>query len=108
MSNSSVERKRDHRREIISLLQIFGDSHLQKKAPFDLPEEEVRRRLRNRREQENRADDSEETQSKRIQVYEEQTRPLVAYYRNLGLLKSLDASGSVDEVHTALMETLAG
>jgi len=45
-----------------------------------------------------RPDDREEVIGPRLQAYEKQTAPLVAYYGRLGLLHVIDASKSVDEV----------
>jgi adenylate kinase len=45
-----------------------------------------------------REDDLAETVAKRLTVYDEQTRPLVDYYRRAGKLKAIDALRSVDEV----------
>lgn len=53
-----------------------------------------------------RDDDNEETIRNRLQVYEEQTAPLVDYYRERGLLETVDAEGAVDEVQLRLRKTL--
>lgn len=53
-----------------------------------------------------RSDDRRETVEARLKVYEEQTAPLIAYYRGLGLLADLDGAGSVDAVHNRLMALL--
>ena len=45
-----------------------------------------------------RPDDNEETIARRLEVYEAQTRPLAAYYRKRGLLKTIDANGTPEEV----------
>lgn len=45
-----------------------------------------------------RPDDREEIVAPRLNAYEKQTAPLVAYYRRLGLLHEVDAAKSVDEV----------
>jgi adenylate kinase len=45
-----------------------------------------------------RDDDRPETVAKRLDVYEEQTRPLVEYYRNEGKLVEVDALQSVSRV----------
>ncbi len=45
-----------------------------------------------------RPDDNEETIARRLEVYEAQTRPLAAYYRTRGLLKTIDANGTPEEV----------
>lgn len=45
-----------------------------------------------------RSDDREEAVRTRFRVYQEQTHPLVAHYRALGLLRSVDARGPMEEV----------
>jgi adenylate kinase len=52
-----------------------------------------------------RADDEESTVRRRLEVYEQQTRPLADYYSAQGLLRTIDANASVDEV-TARLTTL--
>jgi adenylate kinase len=54
-----------------------------------------------------RPDDNEETVVQRLKVYEEQTRPLVDYYRARGLLKTLNAMGDVDAITALLVDALA-
>jgi adenylate kinase len=50
-----------------------------------------------------RADDTEETVQRRLQVYREQTEPLIGYYRRNGVpLHTIDGTKPVDEVFTAL------
>jgi adenylate kinase len=46
-----------------------------------------------------RADDNEETIRNRLQVYERQTAPLIAYYTKRGLLKTIAATGEVDAIY---------
>ena len=45
-----------------------------------------------------RPDDKEETVAERLRVYDEQTKPLVSFYRDKGILRSIDAEGELDEV----------
>ncbi|MEB3322758.1 MAG: adenylate kinase [Synechococcaceae cyanobacterium] len=45
-----------------------------------------------------RADDNEEVIRHRLEVYRQQTAPLIAHYRELGLLRAIDASGAVETV----------
>ena len=45
-----------------------------------------------------RDDDQPETIRRRLEVYAEQTAPLIQYYRSSGLLVAIEAVGSVDEV----------
>jgi adenylate kinase len=53
-----------------------------------------------------REDDKEETIGKRLSVYREQTEPVVDYYRSRGLLKTVDADGSMEEVYERLVDVL--
>lgn len=53
-----------------------------------------------------REDDNEETIGSRLNVYRDQTEPVVNYYRKRGRLKTVDADGSIDEVYARLLEAL--
>jgi adenylate kinase len=54
-----------------------------------------------------RPDDNEATVAKRLKVYEEQTRPLIDFYRSKGLLRVIDAEGSIDDVTRLLTAALS-
>lgn len=54
-----------------------------------------------------REDDNEETISNRLDVYRENTEPLIAFYRERGKLKTVAADGTIDEVYERLTEALA-
>lgn len=45
-----------------------------------------------------RSDDSPEVVRRRLEVYEEQTRPVVEHYGRKGLLRRVDGTGGVEEV----------
>ena len=51
-----------------------------------------------------RPDDTPETQKRRIQVYFEQTAPLIDYYRQKGLLIEVDGRASIEEVEAVLLD----
>ncbi|PLY01131.1 MAG: adenylate kinase [Desulfuromonas sp.] len=53
-----------------------------------------------------RDDDQEETIRKRLDVYNEQTSPLIDYYAKAGLLKSLDGMQQIDKVQQQMLELL--
>ncbi|TCS79994.1 adenylate kinase [Pectinatus cerevisiiphilus] len=55
-----------------------------------------------------RADDSEETMKNRLAVYDEQTKPLIAYYKNAGLYKEIDGRQSMDKVYGDVVAVLRG
>ncbi|MGL6135202.1 MAG: adenylate kinase [Prochlorococcaceae cyanobacterium] len=45
-----------------------------------------------------RADDNEDVIRHRLEVYREQTAPLIHYYREQGLLKPVEAHGTVEQI----------
>jgi len=45
-----------------------------------------------------RDDDREETIKHRLEVYQQQTQPLISYYADEGILLGIDATGPVDDV----------
>jgi adenylate kinase len=104
---------------------LAGFSRVDKVVNFDIPDSAVLERLSGRRicrncginyhvifnkpKKENvcdacggevfvREDDREEAVQKRLQVYREQTAPLIEYYRTKGLLVDVDARPEVDRV----------
>jgi adenylate kinase len=53
-----------------------------------------------------RDDDNETTIRNRLQVYERQTAPLIEYYKSRRILRTVDATGDVEEVYGRLLEAL--
>lgn len=53
-----------------------------------------------------RADDNAETVRARLQAYEEQTAPIINYYREKGTLRVVDGMADIDDVTTQLKEIL--
>lgn len=53
-----------------------------------------------------RPDDTPETQKRRIQVYFEQTAPLIDYYRQKGLLVEVDGRPGIDQVQAELLSAI--
>ncbi|MFZ5908832.1 MAG: adenylate kinase [Chloroflexota bacterium] len=53
-----------------------------------------------------RDDDKAETVTRRIQVYLEQTAPLIAYYRQAGKLVEIDGTQPIEQVTDALVKAL--
>src|SRR2546421_5912731 len=97
---------------------------------FDVPQEEIVRRLSGRRSCSRcqtvyhiehdppkheggcakcggtpvqRADDKPDTVLARLRGFDQQTRPLVEYYQKRGLLQRVDATGSIDHVYARLL-----
>ncbi|NLM04239.1 MAG: adenylate kinase [Clostridiales bacterium] len=55
-----------------------------------------------------RADDTEETISKRIEVYLKDTKPLIKYYQDQDILVTIDGEKDIKEVSKAVVQTLGG
>ena len=64
-------------------------------------------RLLNRAQTEGRADDTEDVIRRRLEVYTEQTEPLIDVYRQRGLLIEVDGLGEVNEVTERIFSALA-
>jgi adenylate kinase len=54
-----------------------------------------------------RADDTEETIRRRLEVYHQQTEPLIDHYERAGLLRRFDGERDADEVHAHIRATVA-
>ena len=54
-----------------------------------------------------RPDDKEDVIGKRLEVYEESTKPLVEYYTKAGLLRVVDADAEMDTVFRAIQQAVA-
>ena len=52
------------------------------------------------------SDDNEETVKSRLDVYVEQTAPLVEYYEKRGVLVNIDGDGNIDDVFRTIVEKL--
>lgn len=55
-----------------------------------------------------RKDDQEETIRERLRVYHQQTAPLIAYYDDLELLRSVPGVGEIDEIFERICTVLEG
>jgi adenylate kinase len=55
-----------------------------------------------------RDDDSEETMRNRLDVYEKQTAPLIAYYAHELLLRTISGTGSIEDIQQNLLTGIAG
>ncbi|HEY6009618.1 MAG TPA: adenylate kinase [Geobacteraceae bacterium] len=53
-----------------------------------------------------RDDDKEATIRNRLKVYEDQTAPLIAYYKKAGLLRPIAGQGSIDDIFARITSVL--
>ncbi|MDH4128878.1 MAG: adenylate kinase [Spirochaetota bacterium] len=68
---------------------------------------ELLKRLLSRAVKEGRSDDNEKTINNRIKVYNEQTSPLIDYYRKKGILRDIDGMGSVEEITDRIVNAIS-
>lgn len=68
--------------------------------------DELVTRLLKRASEQGRADDTESVIRRRLEVYTEQTAPLVGLYEERGLLVRVDGLGAIDEVTERLLSAL--
>jgi adenylate kinase len=104
--------------EVLRAMMVEKKTPLNAVLEFSLPDDEIVGRLSSRRtcrdcgapsvgvdkcptcggEVYQREDDKAEVIKRRLEVYAEQTAPIITFYRNEGLLISISASGSVEEI----------
>ena len=76
---------------------------------LDVPENELMTRLVKRGKESGRSDDNEETIKKRLDVYHNQTAPLIEWYKNEGIHHHIDGLGELDRIFgdiSAVIDTL--
>ena len=76
---------------------------------LDVPEDELMTRLVKRGKESGRSDDNEETIKKRLNVYHNQTAPLIEWYKNEGFHHHIDGLGELDRIFgdiSAVIDTL--
>ena len=76
---------------------------------LDVPEDELMTRLVKRGKESGRSDDNEETIKKRLDVYHNQTAPLIEWYNNEGIHHHIDGLGELDRIFgdiSAVIDTL--
>jgi len=67
---------------------------------------ELLERLSKRSEVELRSDDSPETIAGRLEIYEQETSPLIAYYEKRGQLRRIDGMAPVETVSQRIIEAI--
>jgi len=73
---------------------------------LEVKREELLKRLLKRAETEDRSDDNMETIQKRLEVYEEQTLPVIDFYRKKRLYKPIKGVGEVNDIFDRISDIL--
>jgi adenylate kinase len=91
------------RQQALELDRILGERPLDIVIDLDVPSDVVVERMRSR----GREDDTEESIRRRLALYESETKPLVEFYRERGLLTTVNGLGTEEAVERALLEAVA-
>jgi adenylate kinase len=76
---------------------------------FDIDEDELRDRLAGRAEEQDRAEDDDEGAiRRRLKLFGDETKPLLDFYEDRGLLVRIEAKGDLDEVTGRIAAALTG
>ncbi|WP_440710131.1 adenylate kinase [Herbiconiux sp. YIM B11900] len=92
--------------ELDDILGVSG-STLDAVVVLTADTDEVVTRLLKRSAEQGRSDDTEEVIRKRLDVYAEQTAPLIEVYAGRGLVVEVDGLGAIDEVTGRIIAALA-
>ena len=76
--------------------------HIEHVVSLEVPDAVIQERMKGR----GRADDSPETVQKRLDVFRQQTSPLKAHYEKLGLLRTINGVGALDEIFAAIRKSI--
>jgi adenylate kinase len=87
------------------LLQRIGQP-MDYAVQLEVPSELLVERIAGRAKAEGRADDSPESVRTRLKVYEDQTAPVIEFYRQHGQLTVVNGVGSLDAVFNRILEAL--
>lgn len=94
--------------QVQRLDEVLGEvAPLQVALEITADTDEVVARLLKRAAEQGRSDDTEDVVRHRLDVYSEQTAPLVGTYAARGLLVSVDGLGAVDEVTERVLSALS-
>ena len=85
-------------RALDELMEQFNMS-ISGMVALEVPEEELKKRIRERGKTSGRVDDQDEEKiNNRIRVYKEETLPVAEYYEKQGKYASVDGVGSIEEI----------
>ncbi|OGE33906.1 hypothetical protein A3C59_01190 [Candidatus Daviesbacteria bacterium RIFCSPHIGHO2_02_FULL_36_13] len=82
--------------------QSIEDINFEKAIYIKIPKEETLKRLLKR----GRTDDIEELINRRLELYFQQTEPLLEYYKNKGILVEIDGMGDIEKIQSDIREKI--
>ncbi len=94
--------------QIESLVAAVASYHwdVSKVIIINLSEKEGVERILARAKIEGRKDDTPESIRRRLELYHQQTVPIIDYFKKLGKVVEVDGSGTIEEVHNLIISAL--
>ena len=92
--------------EAVNVMLAERGERLKRVLLFDVPEEELVRRLAARASAEERSDATPEVIQQRLEAYRDSTAPLVGYYREMEILTIVSGTGTEEEIAERVKEVL--
>ena len=83
-------------------IKLMPDLEFDKVLYINVAEQEVIDRLLKR----GRADDTKDSIKRRLDLYRQQTQPLLDYYKNLGILIEVDGTGDIQTVQDEIKKSI--
>ena len=90
--------------QAVSLDKISAEFKISKVIVFEAGRDELIKRILNRGETSGRSDDTEESVSVRLEVYEKDTAPLIEYYEQKNLVAKINAVGEVENIYNLILK----
>lgn len=92
--------------EQLAVIMDHLGSDIDRVFQIKLSEDEGIKRIMSRVATEGRKDDNPDAIGRRLQLYHQQTEPIISYFKKLGKLIEIDGSGSIEEVQLLISESL--
>lgn len=89
--------------EALGRVLAKAGKEIQHVVSLEVPDEVIQERMKGR----GRADDSPETVQKRLDEFRRLTSPLKEYYQRLGLLRTINGVGSLEEIAGAIKQAIS-
>jgi len=90
-----------------SLDKISDGFKISKVIVFEADRDELIKRILSRGETSGRSDDTIESVSVRLEVYEKDTAPLIEYYETKNLVVKINAVGEVENIYNLILKEFA-
>lgn len=93
--------------QVTELDEMLGEAKLDQVLVLTADSDAIVARLLNRAAEQSRTDDTEDVIRRRLEVYEEQTAPLIDLYSKRGILVEVDGLGTREEVADRIFTALS-